>query len=73
MIFFRPTFLGGILEDVVVSETGLGWAAQAEESHPGPGTRTLGPVLEPLPMHGHSFVPAAACFWPQFYAQPRYR
>ena len=29
-----------------------------------------GPCPESLPMRGHSCVPAAACFWLQFYAQP---
>ena len=33
-------------------------------------SKDTGPCPEPLPIYGHSFVPVAACFWPQFYAQP---
>ena len=30
----------------------------------------MSPACHPLPTYGHSFVPVAACFWPQFYAHP---
>ena len=30
--------------------------------------KDAGPCPEPLPTHGHSFVPVAACFWLQLYA-----
>ena len=32
--------------------------------------KDTGPCPESLPMYGHTFVPVAACFFPQYHAQP---
>ena len=58
---------GATRKNLDVSNNRRGWTLG------GPGRipsryKDAGPCPEPLPTHGHSFVPVAACFWLQFYA-----
>ena len=57
----------GTRKNLDVSNNRRGWTLG------GPGRipsrhKDAGPCPEPLPTHGHSFVPVAACFWLTLYA-----